>query len=60
MNQNRAEYQFNYNKFGQLVSEQAFDGEEKHYSYSENGLLFQIRQPNILTEFRYYYDSTSL
>ncbi|ENX63357.1 MULTISPECIES: RHS repeat-associated core domain-containing protein [Acinetobacter] len=56
INQNQAEYQFNYNKFGQLVREQAFDGEEKHYSYSENGLLFQIRQPNILTEFSYYDD----
>lgn len=56
INQNQAEYQFSYNKFGQLVSEQAFDGEEKHYSYSENGLLFQIRQPNILTEFSYYDD----
>lgn len=56
INQNQAEYQFGYNKFGQLVREQAFDGEEKHYSYSENGLLFQIRQPNILTEFSYYDD----
>ncbi|WP_212815502.1 RHS repeat-associated core domain-containing protein, partial [Acinetobacter sp. NRRL B-65365] len=56
INQNQAEYQFGYNKFGQLVREQAFDGEEKHYSYSENGLLFQIRQPNILTEFSYHDD----
>lgn len=56
INQNQAEYQFSYNKFGQLVREQAFDGEEKHYSYNENGLLFQIRQPNILTEFSYYDD----
>ena len=56
INQNQVEYQFSYNKFGQLVREQAFDGEEKHYRYSENGLLFQIRQPNILTEFSYYDD----
>ncbi|MCU4476936.1 RHS repeat protein, partial [Acinetobacter bereziniae] len=37
-----------------LIREQAFDGEEKHFSYDENGFLSQIRQPNILTEFSYH------
>ena len=36
INQNHAEYLFGYNRFGQLVHEQAFDGEEKHYSYNDN------------------------
>ncbi|RZG75199.1 RHS repeat protein [Acinetobacter wuhouensis] len=58
INQNRAEYLFDYNRFGQLIHEQAFDGEEKHYSYSENGQLFQIRQPNILTQFSYHKDGS--
>ncbi|HIE0646766.1 TPA: RHS repeat-associated core domain-containing protein, partial [Acinetobacter baumannii] len=56
INQNQAEYLFGYNPYGYLILEQAFDGEEKHYSYNENGRLFQIRQPNILTEFDYYAD----
>ncbi|OCZ52662.1 RHS repeat-associated core domain-containing protein [Acinetobacter seifertii] len=56
INQNQAEYLFGYNPYGYLIREQAFDGEEKHYSYNENGRLFQIRQPNILTEFDYYAD----
>ncbi|WP_227542605.1 RHS repeat-associated core domain-containing protein [Acinetobacter wuhouensis] len=58
INQNHAEYSFDYNRFGQLIHEQAFDGEEKHYSYSENGQLFQIRQPNILTQFGYHQDGS--
>ncbi|WP_180182653.1 RHS repeat-associated core domain-containing protein [Acinetobacter sp. YH01020] len=58
INQNHAEYLFAYNRFGQLVHEQAFDGEEKHYSYSENGQLLQIRQPNILTQFEYHQDGS--
>ena len=58
INQNHAEYLFDYNHFGQLVHEHAFDGEEKHYSYSENGQLFQIRQPNILTQFGYHQDGS--
>lgn len=56
INQNQAEYLFGYNQYGYLIREQAFDGEEKHYSYNENGRLFQIRQPNILTQFDYYAD----
>ncbi len=40
-----------------MVSEQAFDGEEKHYSYSENGLLFQIR---LLSEFMYPFPVISI
>jgi RHS repeat-associated protein len=56
INQNQAEYLFGYNQYGYLIREQAFDGEEKHYSYNENGRLFQIRQPNILTQFDYYTD----
>ncbi|MDC4857609.1 RHS domain-containing protein [Acinetobacter baumannii] len=56
INQNQAEYLFGYNPYGYLIREQAFDGEEKHYSYNENGRLFQIRQPNILTQFDYYAD----
>lgn len=56
INQNQAEYLFGYNPYGYLIREQAFDGEEKHYSYNENGRLFKIRQPNILTEFDYYAD----
>ncbi|MFW2003773.1 RHS repeat-associated core domain-containing protein [Acinetobacter baumannii] len=56
INQNQAEYVFEYNSYGYLIREQAFDGEEKHYSYNENGQLFQIRQPNILTQFDYYAD----
>ena len=56
INQNHAEYQFGYNQVGQLVREHAFDGEEKHYSYNENGQLLQIRQPNILTQFSYHED----
>ncbi len=55
-NQNHAEYLFSYNRFGQLVHEQAFDGEEKNYSYNENGQLFQIRQPNVFTQFAYFAD----
>lgn len=47
INQNQAEYLFGYNPYGYLIREQAFDGEEKHYSYNENGRIFQIRQPNI-------------
>ncbi|EXE70944.1 rhs family domain protein [Acinetobacter sp. 1566109] len=39
-----------------MIREHAFDGEEKHYIYNENGRLFQIRQPNILTQFDYYAD----
>lgn len=57
INQNQAEYLFGYNPYGYLIREQAFDGEEKHYSYNENGRLFQIRQPNILTEFDYNLNS---
>ncbi|WP_228289424.1 RHS repeat-associated core domain-containing protein [Acinetobacter pittii] len=56
INQNQAEYLFEHNPYGYLIREQAFDGEEKHYSYNENGRLFQIRQPNILTQFDYYAD----
>ncbi len=56
INQNHAEYLFSYNRLGQLVHEQAFDGEEKHYSYNENGQLFQIRQPNVFTQFAYFAD----
>ncbi|MDS7928269.1 RHS repeat-associated core domain-containing protein [Acinetobacter sp. V102_4] len=56
INQNQAEYVFAYNSYGYLVREQAFDGEEKHYNYNENGRLLQIRQPNILTQFDYYAD----
>lgn len=56
INQNQAEYLFGYNPYGYLIREQAFDGEEKHYSYNENGRIFQIRQPNILTQFDYYAD----
>lgn len=56
INQNQAEYLFGYNPYGYLIREQAFDGEEKHYSYNENGRLFQIHQPNILAEFDYYAD----
>lgn len=56
INQNHAEYLFEHNPYGYLIREQAFDGEEKHYSYNENGRLFQIRQPNILTQFDYYAD----
>ncbi|QNX32824.1 RHS repeat-associated core domain-containing protein [Acinetobacter seifertii] len=56
INQNQAEYLFGYSPYGYLIREQAFDGEEKHYSYNENGRLFQIRQPNILTQFDYYAD----
>ena len=56
INQNHAEYLFDYNHYGQLIREQAFDGEEKHYNYSENGRLFQIRQPNTLTQFGYHAD----
>ncbi|MGQ1272461.1 RHS repeat-associated core domain-containing protein [Acinetobacter baumannii] len=56
INQNQSEYLFGYNPYGYLIREQAFDGEEKHYSYNENGRLFQIRQPNILTQFDYYAD----
>ncbi|AUM27024.1 RHS repeat-associated core domain-containing protein [Acinetobacter pittii] len=56
INQNQAEYLFEHNLYGYLIREQAFDGEEKHYSYNENGRLFQIRQPNILTQFDYYAD----
>ncbi|WP_336933643.1 RHS repeat-associated core domain-containing protein [Acinetobacter bereziniae] len=54
INQNHAEYLFDYNRYRQLIREQAFDGEEKHFSYDENGFLSQIRQPNILTEFSYH------
>lgn len=54
INQNHAEYLFDYNSMGQLVREQAFDGEEKHYSYSESGRLFQIRTPNVVTQFGYH------
>lgn len=57
-NQNHAEYLFDYNRFGQLVREQAFDGEEKHFTYHDNGFLFQIRQPNILTQFGYHTDGS--
>ncbi len=56
INQNQAEYLFEHNPYGYLIREQAFDGEEKHYSYNEKGRLFQIRQPNILTQFGYYAD----
>ncbi|QIZ60934.1 RHS repeat protein [Acinetobacter indicus] len=57
INQNQAEYLFDYNQYGYLVREQAFDGEEKHYSYhDESGRLSEIRQPNILTQFDYYAD----
>ncbi|WP_168400169.1 RHS repeat-associated core domain-containing protein [Acinetobacter indicus] len=56
INQNQAEYLFGYNPYGYLIREQAFDGEEKHYSYNESGRVFQIRQPNILTQFDYYAD----
>ncbi|GLG84343.1 RHS repeat-associated core domain-containing protein [Acinetobacter calcoaceticus] len=56
INQNQAEYLFEHNLYGYLIREQAFDGEEKYYSYNENGRLFQIRQPNILTQFDYYAD----
>lgn len=56
INQNQAEYLFEHNPYGYLIREQAFDGEEKYYSYNENGRLFQIRQPNILTQFDYYAD----
>ncbi|MCS4300132.1 RHS repeat-associated protein [Acinetobacter sp. BIGb0196] len=38
------------------MREQAFDGEEKHFTYHDNGFLFQIRQPNILTQFGYHTD----
>lgn len=41
-------------RYGQLIREQAFDGEEKHFSYGDNGQLLQIRQPNILTKFAYH------
>ena len=58
INQNHAEYLFNYNRFGQLTHEQSFDGEEKYYSYMDNGQLFQIRQPNILTQFGYHQDGS--
>ena len=58
INQNHAEYLFNYNRFGQLTHEQSFDGEEKHYSYMDNGQLFQIRQPNILIQFGYHPDGS--
>lgn len=58
INQNHAEYVFDYNRYGQLIREQAFDGEEKYYSYSDNGQLFQIRQPNILTQFGYHADGS--
>jgi YD repeat-containing protein len=56
INQNYAEYLFEYNRYGQLAREQAFDGEEKYYSYNENGQLFQIRQPNVFTQFAYFAD----
>lgn len=56
INQNHAEYLFEYNRYGQLAREQAFDGEEKYYSYNENGQLFQIRQPNVFTQFAYFAD----
>ncbi|WP_436862113.1 RHS repeat-associated core domain-containing protein [Acinetobacter haemolyticus] len=57
INQNQAEYLFDYNQYGYLIREQAFDGEEKHYSYhDESGRLSEIRQPNILTQFDYYAD----
>lgn len=58
INQNHAEYLFAYNSFGQLTFEQAFDGEEKHYSYDDKGQLLQIRQPNILTQFGYHQDGS--
>lgn len=58
INQNHAEYVFDYNRYGQLIREQAFDGEEKYYSYTDNGQLFQIRQPNILTQFGYHADGS--
>ncbi|MGE8573076.1 MAG: RHS repeat-associated core domain-containing protein [Acinetobacter amyesii] len=54
INQNHAEYRFGYNNFGYLSYEQGFDGEEKYYTYDENGFLKQIRQPNTLTEFNYH------
>lgn len=53
VNQNHAEYLFEYNRVGQLLREQGFDGEEKYFSYAENGHLVQIRQPNILTQLTY-------
>ncbi|MDR0235377.1 RHS repeat-associated core domain-containing protein [Acinetobacter sp.] len=56
INQNHAEYLFDYNRYGQLIREQAFDGEEKYFSYHDNGQLFQIHQPNILTQFGYHPD----
>ena len=56
INQNHAEYLFDYNSMGQLIREQAFDGEERHYSYAENGRLFQIRMPSVITQFAYYED----
>lgn len=56
MNENHAEYLFEYNRYGQLIREQAFDGEEKYFSYTEDGLLHQIRQPNVNTQFKYYTD----
>lgn len=41
---------------GQLVREQAFDGEEKHYAYAESGRLFQIKQAKVITQFGYHED----
>ncbi|QIO10299.1 RHS repeat protein [Acinetobacter lanii] len=56
INQNHAEYLFDYNGFGQLMREQSFDGEERHYAYMENGRLFQIRMPNVIIQFSYHAD----
>ena len=56
INQNHAQYQFHYNQVGQLIREQGFDGEDKYYSYNENGRLFQIKQPLVVTQFAYYGD----
>ncbi len=56
LNQNHAEYIFDYNQYGQLIREKAFDGEEKHFKYSELGLLAELQQPNIKTGFAYYAD----
>ena len=56
INENHAQYQFHYNQVGQLIREQGFDGEEKYYHYAENGRLFQIKQPLVVTQFAYHED----
>ncbi|MBD1225786.1 hypothetical protein IDM32_20010 [Acinetobacter seifertii] len=56
INQNQAEYLFEYNQYGQLIREQSFDGEVKYFNYNQNGFLSEIIRPNNKVTLTYFED----